>query len=85
MSEKQHSSEAAPKLDPYKVFEALTEKGVWSSEVEATLNGLFESHEDDLYMIYRTYEESGLVDELSEYEQRLYEWLKNAFEETAAE
>ena len=73
--------ESAPEVDPYQTFEALVQQGVWSPETEEKLNPLLESHESDMYMIYLNYQESGLVDELSEYEHRLYDWLKNQFGE----
>ncbi|MHB8661014.1 MAG: hypothetical protein ACYC75_03760 [Minisyncoccota bacterium] len=72
--------ESTPEADPYQAFEALTKEQQWSPETEAKLRTLLESHEVDLYMIYLNYKESGLVDKLSEYEHRLYEWLKNKFE-----
>jgi len=65
--------------DPYEIFEALIKKAEWSGETEEQLQELLESHETDLYMMYLTYNESGLVDELSEYERRVYQWLDTRF------
>jgi len=80
MSEKIPSPESAPEVDPYQAFEELIVQIEWSSATEEKLRALLESHEDDLYMIYLNYTESGLVDELPEQERRLYEWLRNEFE-----
>lgn len=83
MSEKFPRPESAPEADPYKAFEALVEAGQWSPRAEETLRALIESHETDMGMIYLMYKESGLVDELPEYELRLYNWLTGKFEEAA--
>ncbi len=83
MSEKPPPPESAPKLDPYQAFEMLVEENRWSPETEEKLRIILESNEIDLYMIYLNYKESGLVDELSEYERRLYDWLKSKFEEVS--
>ncbi len=83
MSEKRPRPESALAADPYKEFELLTQQKGWSPEIEERLRILAELHETDLYMIYLNYTESGLVDELSEYESKLYNWLKDKFEKDA--
>ncbi|MEK7505704.1 MAG: hypothetical protein AAB597_02310 [Patescibacteria group bacterium] len=83
MSEKTPPPESAPEPDPYQAFEALVGENKWSLETEEKLRTLLESNESDMYMIYLTYKESGLVDELSKYERRLYDWLKSKFEEVS--
>ena len=80
MSEKIPRPESAPEGDPYDAFDALIKEDEWSQRTEEKLRALLESHEEDLYMIYLNYQESGLVDELPEHERRLYDWLKKEFE-----
>ena len=82
------SKESAPDIDPYRAFEVLVERGVWSAEMEEELKTLLESHEEALYMIYLNYLEFGIADELansddesSRYERRLVDWLRDAFSE----
>ncbi len=81
MSEKMPRPESAPKMDPYEIFETFAKEGKWSPETEEKFAMLLESNESDVYMIYLTYKESGLVDELPEHERSAYEWLKNKFED----
>lgn len=78
--------EAPSKLEPIPpgpgvdAFEALVKKGTWDLETEAALDGLIESHEVELHLLYLFYKESGLVDELPEHERRMYERLATQFE-----
>ena len=83
MSEKMSRPESAPKADPYEVFETFSKEGEWSPATEEIFCALFESNEADVYMIYLTYRESGLVGELPEHERLLYEWLGNKFKDEA--
>jgi hypothetical protein len=80
MTEKPPRPESAPEADPYQEFEMLIAEQQWTPEVEERLRTLIELHEEDMYMMYLNYTESGLVEELSAHERRLYEWLKAEFE-----
>ncbi|MBU6321530.1 MAG: hypothetical protein KGI78_04580 [Patescibacteria group bacterium] len=71
--------EAAPEEPGVDLFEGLVAKGEWGEETERALDELLEKHEEDLYMLYLNYRESGLADDLSPHERRMYEWLAEVF------
>jgi hypothetical protein len=77
--EKSNNLETAPAESGVDAFEALVSRGVWNAETEAALDALFEKHEEDLYMLFLNYQESGVVDELPDHERRMYEWLEQKF------
>ena len=79
MSEKLPGREGAPEVDPYQALETLVAHGQWTPEAEARVRALIESHTADMYMIYVTYRESGLVGELPAHERQLYEVLRAEF------
>ncbi len=81
MSEGPPKPESAPTESGVDAFQDLVAKGEWSDETEATLDSLIESHEEDFYMLYLNYKESGLVDTLPDHERQMYEWLAKQFEE----
>lgn len=70
------SSDVSPGFDEYS---ALVGRGEYTAETEASLRTLLEKYEEDLYMLYLNYKESGLVDELPGHERRMYEWLAKEF------
>jgi hypothetical protein len=74
-----HQPESATATSGVEAYEALVTKGEWTAETEATLDSLIEKHEEDLYMLFLNYRESGLVDELPDHERRMYEWLVEKF------
>ncbi len=80
MSEGPSKRETAPSLSGFEAYEALVTKGEWTAETEVALDSLIEKHEEDLYMLFLNYRESGLVDELPEHERRMYDRLAAQFE-----
>lgn len=79
MSEGPPKPEAEPVRSGFDALESLVKKGQWGPATEEALAHLIEKYEEDFYMAYLVYRDSGLVDELPEHERKIYEWLADAF------
>lgn len=82
MSEKFRTQEPVS-IDPYETFESMVTLGEWTDETEEKLRRLLETHESDMYMLYLSYVESGIAKELEGPEKKMFEVLKEVFEESA--
>ncbi len=69
--------ESPPDISGVDLFERLVNTGTWN---EVVLEEIFETHPEDLYMLYLNYTESGLWTELPEHERKMYDWLAARFE-----
>jgi hypothetical protein len=80
MHEGSPGPESVPPISGIDAFENLVNAGVWDVKTETALDELLKTYPDDLYMLYLTYKESGLVHELAEHERNMYERLAKEFE-----